>query len=297
MTTNVQIIMTSPAVQSHSTLVHKGHGAKGQPAIVRAIAGARYEIKDLASTDQLAVPKIKLQRVGKDLRVWFEGEAQADLIIEDFFGVQSDVQSSFFGHTESGELHEYVLPGQFLPQEIYSISESVWAQDLGIGPSAVDNSSAATGVLGLNFLQLLTGAAGSLAAVNGQIGKESTTSNDLVVQGQVLAGPVHSGVTVYAYDDQGQLLGVADVDGSGAWRMVVKGRADYTGAVFVRAEDNNAGDVNFLDEVTAIAGHQLASHGHAEPAKQRCAGRQPRCDHSRHASDRVGSTRGQTGGQ
>ena len=78
MTNNVQIIMTSPAVQPHSTLVHKGHGAKGQPALIKALAGARYEIKDLVSLDKFAPPKIKLQRVGKDLRVWFEDEAQAD---------------------------------------------------------------------------------------------------------------------------------------------------------------------------------------------------------------------------
>ncbi len=224
MTTNVQIIMTSRAALPHSTFVHKGQGAKGQPTVMKAMPGARYEIKDLAPAEQPVPPKIKLQRVGKDLNVWFDGESHADLIIEDYFTEpKSEGPNSLYGHTESGQLHEYVLPEQMLPQKIYSISESVSVQDLGIGATASDNASGA-GIWGLNYLQLFSGATGGLAAVKGQISKASSVSKDLVVQGQVNAGPVHSGVTVYAFDDQGQLLGAADVDGNGAWRIVVAGR-------------------------------------------------------------------------
>jgi hypothetical protein len=77
------------------------------------------------------------------------------------------------------------------------------------------------------------------------------TAASFVIFGSVAAGPVYTGATVEAYDDQGQLLGSASIADDGSYRIeVAEGASEYQGAVLLRVVDANDGSANFKDEVT-----------------------------------------------
>lgn len=74
---------------------------------------------------------------------------------------------------------------------------------------------------------------------------------DLIITGSIAAGPVHSGVTLYAYDTTGQLLGSSVIGVDGRYTITVPLKGDYRGAVLLKVMDSNATGSNYLDEVTA----------------------------------------------
>jgi trimeric autotransporter adhesin len=82
---------------------------KGQPTSVKAVKGARYELQDTANKNT-GPQQISTKRVGKNLQVSFDGAAQPDLIVDDYFTVNtpSDPSSSLYGKAEDGSLYEYV---------------------------------------------------------------------------------------------------------------------------------------------------------------------------------------------
>jgi hypothetical protein len=50
-------------------------------------------------------------------------------------------------------------------------------------------------------------------------GSSAPAMGDLVIKGSVTAGPVSSGVRLFAYDTQGKLLGTADIQSDGSFSI------------------------------------------------------------------------------
>ncbi len=79
----------------------------------------------------------------------------------------------------------------------------------------------------------------------------ATEIGDLIITGSVAAGPVHSGVTLYAYDTTGLLMGSSTIGADGRYTITVPLKGDYRGTVLLKVMDSNAAASNYLDEVTA----------------------------------------------
>ncbi len=80
---------------------------------------------------------------------------------------------------------------------------------------------------------------------------ELTITGDLTIVGSVTAGPASDGITLFAYDDQGNELGSADIQSDGTFSILALTRGSYRGVVLLKAVDSNGADSNYLDEVTA----------------------------------------------
>ncbi|PUE50443.1 hypothetical protein B9Z47_01375 [Limnohabitans sp. 2KL-1] len=237
-----QVIVTK---SNKTETIVKAFG-KGQPVVLKAEHGARYELEDLAKAKKGAIDGAKFKRVGKSLHIVLDNEDTASLVIEDYYSVYPDGVNAVVGQAENGALYEYVTPSG----SVSGLQADTTAVAAALGTQAV-SAPAAVGSAGGNYggTAALLGALGAGAAAAS--GKKDAGATDLMIKGQVNAGPVHAGITVYAYDEQGQLLGKTEVDEKGQWRITAAGRADYKGAVLVVAVDNNANETNFLDEVTA----------------------------------------------
>ncbi|WP_143473853.1 Ig-like domain-containing protein [Limnohabitans sp. G3-2] len=74
---------------------------------------------------------------------------------------------------------------------------------------------------------------------------------DLIITGSIAAGPVHSGVTLYAYDTSGQLLGSTVIGADGRYTITSPVKGNYRGTVLLKVMDSNAAGSNYLDEATA----------------------------------------------
>lgn len=217
----------------------------GQTVIVQAKEGSRYELQDLAQAKKGGIPGAKFKRVGKDLHILLENEDKANLVIENYYSVFTEGVNAVVGQAESGVLYEYsTTAGQVggMAEQAGAVSASLSAQMVNLSPMAAPSTGMPS------MLSVGAGLAALGAAASG--GKGKAKAQDLVIQGEVVAGPVHGGITVYAYDDQGQLLGQTLVDGQGQWRIDVPLRGDYKGVVLVKVEDTNNEETNFKDEVT-----------------------------------------------
>ena len=83
---------------------------------------------------------------------------------------------------------------------------------------------------------------------------QGAVAGDLQITGRVSAGVIQGGVDVLAYGDAGQLLGRVEVMAGGQFSLLVKGRADYRGAVLLKAVDTNGqAGTNYIDESTGQA--------------------------------------------
>lgn len=80
-------VKTANEDTNHQVNVVQGSGDKGQPTRLKAIKGAHYELKDLASQDASVPVQVRSKRVGKHLHMMLEGSVEADLIVEDYYTV------------------------------------------------------------------------------------------------------------------------------------------------------------------------------------------------------------------
>jgi large repetitive protein len=93
--------------QAHAFV--QGSGDKGKSTRIKAVKGARYQLKDPALKD-VGPEYIRSKRVGKNLHVSLEGSNQADLIIEGYYdeGYLAQDNTGLYGRAEDGQLYEYI---------------------------------------------------------------------------------------------------------------------------------------------------------------------------------------------
>jgi hypothetical protein len=72
---------------------------------------------------------------------------------------------------------------------------------------------------------------------------------NLTISGSVLKGPVFQGVSVYAYDTEGNKLGQSNVSDDGTFNMVLA--RPYAGPLLLKAMDENGAEVNYRSELGA----------------------------------------------
>lgn len=166
------------ATQKIALLIHKGKeiaqklnilggqngaGAQGNPVIVQAQAGAKYQLA-LENENGLAPENIGVKRMGDDLHIAFEGgDIDApDLIIEDYYqdddgaaGYADAAPHELIGMHENGAMYSFV-PESALPAEAISVlgngaeAAQVLGGALGAGPAALGiNPAAFAPLLGL----------------------------------------------------------------------------------------------------------------------------------------------------
>ena len=74
---------------------------------------------------------------------------------------------------------------------------------------------------------------------------------DLIITGSVAAGPVYDGVSLEAYDQNGNLLGNTVIQSDGTYTINSLSRGDYRGVVLLKVVDTNTTNANYIDEATA----------------------------------------------
>ena len=76
------------------------------PVTVPAAAGARYELIDAQTRS--GPDNIRVQRKGNHLQVFFDGDTEAGVVIEDFYQVHTDSTPTLVGRTDQGTFYEYI---------------------------------------------------------------------------------------------------------------------------------------------------------------------------------------------
>jgi hypothetical protein len=214
-----------------------GMGDGGQALRVQAESGVRYELLDLATRQ--GPRAVRAKRAGRDLEIFLEGSTKADAVIEGYYdeALVASPADSLTGLNPTGDLGVYVIDAGSRP------ALSTLASD--IAPIVLSNAPLAA----LPSWGVAAGAFGAGIVLSSAF--SAPAMGDLVIKGSVTAGPVSTGVKLYAYDNQGKLLGTADIQSDGTFSITVQGRGDYRGSVLLKAVDSNNNAANYLDEVTA----------------------------------------------
>jgi len=116
--------------------VAQGTGEAGQPVRIKAALKEKYVLQDLQREGATAPEQLQVKRVGKHLRVAFDGSLDADLIIEDYFEVTADQTSALIGQAEDGVFYEYVPENRAASQLLSSLSEQGEQISMALGQQA-----------------------------------------------------------------------------------------------------------------------------------------------------------------
>lgn len=144
-------------------------GTTGKPLTVKAVAGGKYQLVDDSSG--FAPENIRAKRVGKDLQVFFEGRATADLVVEDYYDVTAEGFNALIGEAESGRFYEYIPESAVGNTAVPALADGSKQIGMALGGAEINPAGAAVGALvatGLfNPLLLGAGAVGAAAAASG----------------------------------------------------------------------------------------------------------------------------------
>ena len=169
------LVKTGQAKNDQALTVEQGQAAKGQALRIEAQAGVKYELQGVDKAAQVAPANVKVKRVGKDLHILFDDSEQADVIMEDYFEVLSEVDSALIGQAENGSFYEYIPEDPEFNGLIHELAEGSQSVHAALGGSQVwgsgaalevTGSGAALGVVAFNPLLAALGLAGAGAAVD-----------------------------------------------------------------------------------------------------------------------------------
>jgi large repetitive protein len=167
MTKKIQLIVNAGTEDQKIYDIAQG-GSINKPTRVKAVKGARYQLKDFAAKD-VGPTYILSKRVGKDLHVGLYGSRDTDLIIENYY-VESNASADgkgLYGMAENGDLYEYVPEDPSSKGLTSNLTDGNTAisQVLGGIPLEPTFSLASVPGLGLNFGlgSILTAAATGVA--------------------------------------------------------------------------------------------------------------------------------------
>ena len=110
MAKTIQAFVSTGSEESNQTHhFEQGSGDRGQPTRIKAVKGARYQLKDPVA-NEVGPEYIRSKRVGKNLHVSLYGSKEADLIIEGYYeeGFMAANSTGLYGMTESGQVYEYI---------------------------------------------------------------------------------------------------------------------------------------------------------------------------------------------
>lgn len=150
------------------------------PVKVKAMGGARYQLFDPETG--YGPENIRVDRRGKDLRVYFEGRIEPDLVLEDYYEAVAPGFNALIGEAESGRFHEYIPESAAGSASVPALSESGAAAGLALGGLEVSPAGAAIGTLvaaaGFPWLGLLGAGAAAAAAAGAGSGGGGGAADD-----------------------------------------------------------------------------------------------------------------------
>jgi len=132
------------------------------PVKIKAIGGARYQLFD--PDTGYGPENIRVDRKGKDLRVYFEGRNTPDLVLEDYYEAVAPGFNALIGEAENGRFHEYIPESAVGAASVPALTESAVPSGLALGGLEVAPSGAAVGALVAGFPWLGLAGAGAAAA-------------------------------------------------------------------------------------------------------------------------------------
>ena len=84
MSKTIKALVQNNAGEAIDTLdVVQGAGDKGNPARLKAVRGARYQLEDPTAANT-GPDSVRTKRSGKNLHVMLEGSTEPDLIVENY---------------------------------------------------------------------------------------------------------------------------------------------------------------------------------------------------------------------
>ena len=231
------LVNTGKEENNKAVDVQQFSGDKGQPVRIQAQAGAKYQLQEVARGKNVGPDYVKAKRVGKNLHILFEGETEASLIIEDYYGEMAPGYNGVIGQAENGSFYEYIPEDPRVPGLIPELAEGGQAVNVALGGAEVTPVGAAVAVAAFPLLGALglLGAAGAAAAyyankdddniTNTISGKLSDTSdladggnkNDDITRDNT---PTLTGTAPVGSDAYVTINGVkypVNVDGNGNW--------------------------------------------------------------------------------
>jgi hypothetical protein len=153
----------------------------GQPLAVKAVPGGKYQLVD--ATTGYGPENIRASRSGQNLKVYFEGRSQPDLVIEDYYKETPEGFNGLIGESESSRFYEYIPETAAGNSAVPLLADGSNQVGMALGGSEINASGAAVGALvaaaGLNPLLLaplaLLGAGGG-GGGGGAAGAADTTA-------------------------------------------------------------------------------------------------------------------------
>lgn len=214
------------------TLTHDvpAPGSFWGPLKIKASPGARYQLVDL-NTGQ-GPDNIRAKRVGKDLRISFEGRDKVDVMITDFY--EHAGQDGLVGEVEPGVFHAYVPESGDTAQMLSRLGDGANSTGMALGreslAAVVPGASAGALVAAAGFNPLLVAPLALLGAAAGGGGGGARDTTPPKVLGARLLADDDTGVSNsdgITSDNTPRLLISADADAVSATVTLMNGRS-YT---------------------------------------------------------------------
>lgn len=142
---NAYKIIVKNAQDSAKTLTHDvpAPGSFWGPLKIKAIPGARFQLVDV-NTGQ-GPDNIRVKRVGKDLRISFEGRDTVDVMITDYY--EQAGNESLVGEVDAGVLRAYVPETGDSAQMLSRLTDGARSAGMALGNAPLAAAGAAAGAL------------------------------------------------------------------------------------------------------------------------------------------------------
>lgn len=101
------IVNTGKKADNKALEIEQNAGDSGRAVRIRAQAGAKYQLQELAQGTDFGPEHVKAYRNGKNLEITFEGGTEPDLIIEDYYVQMPGGYNGVIGQAPNGSYYEY----------------------------------------------------------------------------------------------------------------------------------------------------------------------------------------------
>ena len=113
MSKQYKIIVNSGKADNTKTVdIQPGAGEKGQAQHIKAQVGSKYILQEHVAGKIGAPRLLQVRRVGDHLHVLLDNEAQASLVIDNYFTLPDTGDSSLIGQASNGKYYEYISPSR-----------------------------------------------------------------------------------------------------------------------------------------------------------------------------------------
>ncbi len=180
MTKQYKVLVNTGKAENNKTIDVQQHtGDKGQPARIKAQAGAKYQLQELGKNKNVAPDYVRAKRNGKNLEITFENGNSPDLIIEDYYSEMAPGYNGVIGQAENGGFYEYIPEDPKAQGLIPELADGARSTSVALGGAEVTPVGAAVAVAAFPMLGAL-GVLGAGAAAAYYVNKDAGNSTPIV---------------------------------------------------------------------------------------------------------------------